>query len=76
MTPLTIKALLQAPVNKDLLAIMQEIYAKYTPEELGSVIGYIRATAELEALDCDLETAIAQTEKPKKSRKSPEIKEE
>ena len=76
MTPLLIKALLEAPVNAELLAIMREIYAKYTPEELGSVIGYIRATAELEALDCDLETAIAQTEKPKKSRKTASIEEE
>jgi len=76
MTPLMIKALLEAPVNADLLAIMREIYAKYTPEELGSVIGYIRAELELEELDTDLATAIAQMEKPKKSRKTASIEEE
>lgn len=60
MTPATIKAILNRQVNQDLLAKMRSIYAEFTPQELGDVIGHIRAELELDRWDQEIDDDIAE----------------
>lgn len=69
MTPELAKAILDKPVNEDLLKIMTDVYKNYEPEDLSKVIAHIRAKITLQTLDDQLDDAIAVLMKQKEQLK-------